>query len=67
MSRCEEPTVIINGKALTVGQALTLRVALGSFLATMEEKDSLGSDEHGRAMRENYLARGAEIMRQMIE
>ena len=61
LSLAPEPAIIINGVRLEDGQAMTLRVALQSFLMETAEPDSLGDDEHGRAMRKAYLARGLEI------
>lgn len=55
----EEPNIVINGKLLTVGQAMTVRVAIGSFLMSLEE--GLGDDEHGKAMTEAYRTRIREI------
>jgi len=49
------PLVAIGYAALTTGEALTLRVALESFIAEMSKRNALGSDEHGEAMRRGYL------------
>lgn len=59
----EEPLKSINGVPLTVGQAMTLRVALETF--AMSLRDGCGEDEHGRAMTASYYARVAEL-RQII-
>ena len=50
-----EPTITINGHQLTEGQAMTVRVALGSLLMDMQEPDALGKDYHGRFMRNAYI------------
>src|SRR4051812_33049085 len=57
-----EPMIIINGAPLSTAQAMTIRVALQSFLSEIAaDPDALGDDEHGRAMRAAYLNRGHEI------
>lgn len=59
-----EAQITINGHGLTAGQAMTVRCALNSFGASLVE-DGLGSDEHGKAMTEGYLARIREIREMM--
>jgi hypothetical protein len=54
-----EPRITINGSLLTNAQAMTVRVALGSFAMSLES--GLGDDEHGRAMTAGYKARLNEI------
>jgi hypothetical protein len=57
-----EPAITINGRALTVGQAMTVRVAI----ATLSEKLSeygLGDDEHGIRTTAAYLDRCDEIIK----
>ena len=56
----DEAIVLINGVRLNIGQAMTLRVAIGSFLTSMQD-DGLGSDDAGKAMAEAYIARASEI------
>jgi len=48
-----EPKIIINGCQLTPAQAMTVRVALGSFAIDLQG-DGLGTDEHGKAMTAAY-------------
>lgn len=58
-----EADVTVNGKPLTTAQVLTVRVALSSWhmwLAATE--DSLGTEEHGRTMRLNYLRLLDEVL-----
>ena len=62
-----EADVTINGKSLSFGQVMTLRVAIGSFLIGLQEPDALGDDESGRAMTKAYKARLAEIMNMLTE
>ena len=47
-----EPEVIINGRKLNLGQAMTLRVALGSFAISLQ--GGLGSDETGKELAKGY-------------
>jgi hypothetical protein len=60
-----EPTITINGHALTEAQAQTVRCALDTLRETLTEK-GLGDDEHGLYMTKAYLARIAEIQELMI-
>lgn len=62
-----EPTITINGRQLTEGQAMTVRVSLGSLLMDMQEPDALGNDYHGHFMREAYIANIGEINRMIQE
>jgi hypothetical protein len=62
-----EPTISINGHTLTEGQAMAVRVAVGSFLLLNSEPDSLGDDEHGRRMTQAYAARLMEVQKLMGE
>lgn len=59
----DEPTITINGQTLSVGQAMTVRVALSAFQFGL--KDGLGDDEHGKAMTAGYQARLSEIFQMM--
>jgi hypothetical protein len=60
-----EPKITVNGVELSVGQAMTLRVALTSFIFGMKE-DGLGDDEHGIAMASGYIDRGSEVLLLML-
>jgi len=60
-----EPTITMNGTTLTIGQAMTVRVALGSFLFDL--KDGLGDDEHGRAMAMAYRQNIADIFKMIVD
>jgi hypothetical protein len=60
----DEPQIIINGQALSVGEAMTVRVAIESF-ATMLNVEGLGSDAIGESMTERYLDRVSDIRRKM--
>ena len=50
-----EPAITINGHPLTVAQAMTIRVALGSFAMDLRTH-GLGDDGHGQAVTQGYLA-----------
>ena len=56
----EEPRITINGQELTSAQAMTIRVAVGSFASELNA-EGLGDDQHGKAMTAGYLARIDEI------
>ena len=55
-----EPIKTLNGATLSIGMAMTLRVALESFAFFLRE-EGLGDDEHGRTMTSSYLARINEL------
>ncbi len=57
-----EADITINGKALSFGQSMALRVAASSFLMSLSEPDALGDDDNGRGIAKGYKARMAEIM-----
>lgn len=54
-AQTEEPIIIINGKALSEVEAMTVRCAIESFDNTLRV-DGLGDDEHGASMVKNYRA-----------
>ena len=54
-SNTTETSVTINGSPLTVGQSMTLRVALETFAFSLKG-EGCGDDEHGRAMTAAYMA-----------
>ena len=47
-----EPEIIINGINVGQGCALTLRVAMETFVSSLIE-EGLGDDEHGKSMKKN--------------
>lgn len=59
-----EPAITINGHPLTVAQAMTIRVAIGSFAMDLRTH-GLGDDGHGAAMVQGYLAAIHDIHRLM--
>lgn len=56
----KEPSMSINGHQLTDAQAMTIRVAIEDFDASLAN-DGLGDDEHGRNMVTAYRARIVEL------
>lgn len=50
----DEPIETLNGVALSIGQAMTLRVALESFAMSLQT-EGLGDDESGRGLTKGYL------------
>jgi len=60
MPRDREPSIEVNGVALTTAQAMTVRVAIESFASDLQG-GGLGDDEHGKAMTAAYRARIDEI------
>lgn len=63
--RVSEASVTVNGHALTVPQSITLRVALLSFHAEMQEPDALGGGEATR-LAAAYADRAEEILLLML-
>lgn len=56
----KEANITINGRLLTTGQAMTIRVAIESFAMDLSN-DGLGEDAHGKMMAKLYLERISEI------
>lgn len=61
-----EPEIIINGVQLSTAQAMTLRVALGSFSQDLYNS-GLCEDDHGITMKLLYQTRIREINKIMAE
>jgi hypothetical protein len=57
----KEPVITVNGKSLTQGQAMTIRVALNSFAMDLAE-NGLGDDDHGKTMVKLYTQNASEIL-----
>lgn len=56
MPRHNEPTIVINGRTLSVGETMSLRVAVSSKISQfVEDPDALGTDDHARTMVKGYL------------
>jgi hypothetical protein len=60
-----EPTIIVNGTTLSEGQAMTVRVALESFMLDLQS-NGLGDDTTGKKIANGYLARGVEVRNLMV-
>ena len=61
----DEADITINGKTLSTGQALALRVAASNFLGELDDVSALGDDEHGKAMAVAYKERLIEVLLMM--
>ena len=59
----KEANIVINGKALSAAQAMTVRVAMDSFVTDMGAPGALGADEHGWRMAAAYKARSVEVLK----
>lgn len=55
-----EPLITIWGKELTIGQSMTIRVAIESFALDLSQ-NGLGNDEQGKRIVEGYLKNIEEI------
>lgn len=64
MSDYAEACMTINGGTISTGEAMTIRVAVAAFQDELI-RDGLGEDEHGKAMRDAYLACCRSILKQM--
>lgn len=60
----QESDILINGDRLTVGEAMTFRVAVTHFHGWLAE-NNLGDDEHGRAMTAGYRKNCESMFRKM--
>lgn len=61
----KEPEIIINGVKMSEGEAMTIRVAIGSFSISLQ--DGLGDDETGRAICEGYQNSITDINKVMFD
>lgn len=50
----KEPKIIINGKEMSEGESMTIRVALSSFFVELQDNDALGKDKIGREIARLY-------------
>lgn len=55
VNKMNEPEITINGIQLNSAEAITIRVAVSSFLSNLKDENALGDDEHGKRMRKEYL------------
>ena len=56
----KEAWIVVNGKTLSGGQSMAVRVAVTAFILDMEE-NGLGDDEHGKQMAKLYVDRLREV------
>jgi len=61
-----EPDIIINGIECSQAEAMTLRVALGSFIMSLRA-DGLGEDDIGKSITEGYLLNADKLQRYMLK
>lgn len=66
MTMTDEPQITINGHQCSVGEAMTIRVAVESFAMSLGDPDALGKDEHGRNMTAGYLAQIDDIRKKIF-
>lgn len=57
----KEAQITINGVALTIAQAMTVRVAIGDMLMRFEDPHALGADKLGRSITWGYRASASSI------
>ena len=63
----EEAEVIVNGKKLTTGEVMTLRVALSGFVGEMaSDPNALGTDDIGRRIRDGYIRNGRSVEKMLV-
>lgn len=60
--KIKEATVIIGGHHLTFQESMTLRVAMNSFLMSLDEENVLGDDDHGKTMAAGYRLHARQIL-----
>lgn len=60
----KENDILINNQQLTIGEAMTFRVAVTHFHGWLAE-NGLGDDEHGKAMANNYRLNCESMFRKM--
>lgn len=58
-----ESSIQINGNALTIGQAMALRMAVSEAFSRLEvDPSTFGNDDHGRMMASAYRGRLKEVL-----
>lgn len=61
-----EAKVTINGLELTIGQVMSMRVAVGTMIMEMSEPDALGSDEIGKQLANSYIRNLREVEKMLV-
>lgn len=57
----QEASIIINGKELTVGQSMAVRVALNSFISSLKE-EGIGNDQIGINLTKGYINNSGNVL-----
>lgn len=65
MKELKEAHVVVDGTTLSIGESMTLRVALTMFAHDLSTH-GLGDDEHGKFMKEAYINNIRKIMSYMV-
>lgn len=60
----EEAEIIVDGKKLTVGESMAVRVAICSFLEDLKA-NGLGDDEMGKSITKGYIDNCNQILFKM--
>lgn len=60
-----EASMTLDGRDLTEGEVMTIRVALASFAEDMRKPGALGTDAHGRFMAESYERHASAVCAEM--
>lgn len=63
----KESTITINGKPLTMAQAMTIRVAVGTLAMSLMDDEALGDDSTGLAITQGYRGAIGDIYKLMQE
>ena len=66
MRDVREASVVIAGHALSFSESMTLRVAISSFLMSLED-EGLGDDAHGKVMTKLYQKHATTIQKYIHE
>lgn len=62
-----EPHITINGRNLSLAEAMTVRVAVTHFLIDMREEGACGTDVIGEETRRGYLHHARRLALEMAE
>lgn len=62
-----EAEIVINGIRLSTGEAMTLRVAMGSLSLDLLDDLALGNDETGKSLTQGYRSCLTSITKAMMK
>lgn len=65
MKEFKEANIVVDGTPLSIGEAMTVRVALATFASELSDT-GLGDDERGKAMTSSYITNVRNIMSYMV-